>query len=301
MIVGIDEVGRGAWAGPLVVGAVALSGNEIDGLTDSKKLTARKRQVLSGIIRQSTPHIGLGWVAAKTIDKIGLSTALKIAAMQALREIEAEYDEIIIDGTIKLIDDKRVTTMKQADLLVPSVSAASIIAKVARDYYMQKIAAEYPDYGFEKHVGYGTKLHREAIEKHGPSELHRMSFAPMSAAKKPQKTVVRSIGQIAEDEAAEYLQNKGYQIVDRNWRTKYCEIDIIAIKSNMIYFVEVKYRRQANQGGGMAAITPKKLKQMQFAAELWRASHPQYKENMQLAVISMSSALPQVNDFLHLV
>lgn len=301
MIVGIDEVGRGAWAGPLVVGAVALSGNEINGLTDSKKLTAKKRQVLSGIIRKSTSHIGLGWVAAETIDKIGLSMALKVAAVQALAEIKTEYDEIIIDGTIKLIDDPRVSTLKQADLLVPSVSAASIIAKVARDFYMRKIAADYPEYGFEKHVGYGTNFHREAIAKHGPSKLHRMSFSPMSEIVVPPKPTVKSIGKIAEDEAAKYLQRKGYRVIDKNWKTKYCEIDIIAEKNNTIYFVEVKYRRQENQGGGIAAITPKKLKQMKFATEFWRVSHPKQQNNVQLAVISMSGISPQVKEFLKLV
>lgn len=298
MIVGIDEVGRGAWAGPLVVGAVALDGNTIEGLTDSKKLTAKRRQVLSGIIRKSTPHIGLGWVAAKTIDEIGLSMALKVAATQALAQIKTEYDEIIIDGTIKLIDDQRVTTLKQADLLVPSVSAASIIAKVARDYYMQKIAAEYPEYGFERHVGYGTKFHREAIAKHGPSDLHRMSFSPMSEIEVPLKSAVKGIGQVAEDEAAKYLQSKGYEIVDRNWKTKYCEIDIIAKKNGVIYFVEVKYRRQKNQGGGLAAITPKKLKQMQFAAEIWQTNHLQQAKNLQLVAIAMSGQPPRVEQFL---
>ncbi len=300
MIVGIDEVGRGAWAGPLVVGAVALGGNEIEGLTDSKKLTAKKRQTLSGIIREATPHIGLGWVSAQTIDKIGLSTALKVAARKALDEIKAEYDEIIIDGTIKLIDDPRVSTLKQADLLVPSVSAASIIAKVARDYYMQKISADYPEYGFEKHVGYGTKFHRDAIAKHGSSDLHRMSFSPMNEIVASPKPANKSIGQIAEDEAAKYLQNKGYKIIDRNWKTKYCEIDIIAKKDNVIYFVEVKYRRQENQGGGIAAITPKKLKQMQFAATLWQANHSQIREDVQLAALSMKSELPKVESFLNI-
>lgn len=298
MIVGIDEVGRGAWAGPLVVGAVALGGNEIDGLTDSKKLTAKKRQTLSGIIRRSTPHIGLGWVAAKTIDEIGLSMALKVAATQALAEIKTEYNEIIIDGTIKLVDDPRVSTLKQADLLVPSVSAASIIAKVARDYYMQKVAADYPEYGFEKHVGYGTKFHREAIVKHGPSDLHRMSFSPVSETKVLAKQPAKGIGQIAEDEAAKYLQSNGYKIIDKNWKTKYCEIDIIAKKNNVIYFVEVKYRRQANQGGGLAAITPKKLKQMQFAAKIWQTNHPRCTEDLQLAVIAMNGQPPRVQQFL---
>jgi len=301
MIVGIDEVGRGAWAGPMVVGAVALTGNEIEGLTDSKKLTAKRRQLLSGIIRKTTPHIGLGWVSARTIDEIGLSMALKVAAKQALSEIKTDYDEIIIDGTIKLIDDERVTTLKKADLLVPSVSAASIIAKVARDYYMHRISPDYPAYGFEKHVGYGTAFHRQAIENYGASDQHRMSFAPMSGLKEKKQQKSMGIGYIAEEEATSYLGDIGYKILNRNWRTKYCEIDIVAVKGDTIYFVEVKYRRQSNQGGGLAAITPKKLKQMHFAAKIWQANHSLEKRDVQLAVITMSGNPPKVEDFLKIV
>ena len=298
MIVGIDEVGRGAWAGPMVVGAVALTGNEIEGLTDSKKLTAKKRQLLSGVIRKTTPHIGLGWVSARTIDEIGLSLALKVAAKQALNEIKADYDEIIIDGTIKLIDDERVTTLKKADLLVPSVSAASIIAKVARDYYMHKISVDYPLYGFEKHVGYGTAFHRQAIENYGASDQHRMSFAPMSGLKEKKQQKLMGVGYIAEEEAESYLGGIGYKILNRNWRTKYCEIDIVAVRGETIYFVEVKYRRQPNQGGGLAAITSKKLKQMHYAAKVWQVNHSQEKRDVQLAVMTMSGNPPIVEDFL---
>src|SRR5262245_61809960 len=116
MIVGIDEVGRGAWAGPLVVGAVLLGGEKIQGLTDSKLLTKKQRVLLNLEIRQKAQAIGIGWVSAKRIDQIGLSPALKLAAKMALAHIRHDYSEIIIDGTIKLIDDPRVTIMKKADL-----------------------------------------------------------------------------------------------------------------------------------------------------------------------------------------
>jgi len=133
MIVGIDEVGRGAWAGPLVVGAVLLGGATIDGLTDSKKLTKKQREQLDLEIRQKALGIGLGWVSAKHIDRIGLTEALKLASRRAIAHIRHDYKEVIIDGTFAFLDDPRVTVMAKADLLVPSVSAASIVAKVARD------------------------------------------------------------------------------------------------------------------------------------------------------------------------
>lgn len=305
MILGIDEVGRGAWAGPLVVGAVVLGGAQIDGLTDSKKLTAPRRRALAGEIKDKAVAIGLGWVSAETIDKIGLSEALKMATRLAVKDIDAPYDEIIIDGTIKLLDDDRVTTMKQADLLVPSVSAASIVAKVARDYYMSSVVhKEHPDYNFDRHVGYGTALHSTALAEHGPIELHRLSFTPVRKAlgleiSKPKKIdkVTDTAGRRAEEVAAQYLIDQGHEILAQNWRTKLCEIDIVSQKDQTVYLVEVKYRKKQTQGDGLQAITPKKLRQMKFAARMWQHWHG-FAGDMRLSVISMSGQPPRVDDFL---
>ncbi|MDO8336050.1 MAG: ribonuclease HII [Candidatus Saccharibacteria bacterium] len=305
MILGIDEVGRGAWAGPLVVGAVVLGGQQIDGLTDSKKLTPKRRSVLAREIKEKATAIGLGWVSAETIDKIGLSEALKMATRLAVKDIDTPYDEIIIDGTIKLLDDPRVTTMKQADLLVPSVSAASIIAKVARDYYMSEVAnKDYPQYGFKKHVGYGTAIHSETLAKNGPSLLHRLSFTPVKktlgmefkSTKKSDK-ITSTAGRIAEDAAATHLEGLGFRIIDKNWRTKLCEVDVVAQKDSIVHLIEVKYRKIASHGDGLNAITPKKLKQMKFAARVWQHWHS-HNGDIQLDAISMSGTPPVVDDFL---
>jgi ribonuclease HII len=180
MVVGIDEVGRGAWAGPLVVGAVLLGDISIAGLTDSKLLSKKQRNQLDIEIRQKARAIGLGWVSAKQIDAVGLSEALKLASRRALTHIKQDYVSIIIDGTIALIDDPRVTLIKKADLLVPAVSAASIIAKVARDNYMAHMDMVFPGYTFSSHVGYGTRVHQEAINRLGVTPLHRLSFAPLA-------------------------------------------------------------------------------------------------------------------------
>lgn len=270
MIVGIDEVGRGAWAGPLCVGAVALGDVDIQGLTDSKKLTAKKREKLEVEIKQKAAGMGLGWVSAKVIDTIGLSEALKLASRRAVSQIACEYDQIIIDGTIRLIDDPRVVTMKRADLLVPSVSAASIVAKVARDEYMKILGQKFPGYGFEGHVGYGTTAHMAAIAGLGPTPVHRMSFSPLKEIEIiAPKVHVETAGEHAESEAVQYLCRQKFTIIDRNWKTKWCEIDIIAQRKGVVHFIEVKYRKKDTQGSGLAAITPKKLRQMKFAAELW--------------------------------
>ncbi len=318
MILGIDEVGRGPWAGPLVVGAVVLGGEQIEGLTDSKKLSKKRREELAEEIYQRASGLGLGWVHAHEIDTIGLSEALVLATIRAVSQVNCAYSEIIIDGTINFLKEtgkgKYVTTMKKADLLVPSVSAASIVAKVARDNYMDEQDAMYPGYGFASHVGYGTAKHRAAIEKQGVTPLHRLSFAPLvkykdveiassrnsfaqGSTRAPasgralavdvlnnQQPTTKQIGDRAEDVVGEYLRKNGYEIIERNWKTKLCEIDIVASKEDTILFVEVKHRKSNAQGGGMAAITPKKYRQIEFAANLYTHLNQLYDHNVRLAI-----------------
>jgi ribonuclease HII len=295
LAVGIDEVGRGPWAGPLVVGAVMLGDAVIEGLTDSKKLSKAKREQLAADIIAHAAAYGLGWVEPAELDAIGLSEALRLATRRAVEQITVSYHEIIIDGTVNFLEGTGkgpyVTTMKKADLLIASVSAASIIAKVARDDYMADQAELYPDYGFEDHVGYGTAKHRKAIETYGVTPLHRSSFAPIAALLGQQSVPVRSIvgtakqtGNDAESAVAAWLETEDYQIIERNWKTKFCEIDIIAEKADVTYFVEVKHRKQAGQGGGIAAITPRKLRQMMFAAEVYRKYTQTHAKDAMLAV-----------------
>ncbi len=310
MILGIDEVGRGPWAGPLVVGAVVLGGAKIDGLTDSKKLTRRRREELDVIIRAQAAGFGLGWVEPAELDQLGMSAALCLATRRAVEKITTPYNEIIIDGTINFLKDtgkgKYVTTMTKADLLVPSVSAASIIAKVARDSYMYQQHKLYPNYGFDSHVGYGTAKHRQAIDEFGVTPLHRLSFAPLKkyrVATSTDETVVsknsslttKQIGDAAETKVADYLQSKGYRVVDRNWRTKFCEIDIIAEHDGSLIFIEVKYRRNAMHGDGFEVITPTKLEQMTFAAKLYAQRFKSAPPDMRLAVASLSGDMTNVD------
>ena len=184
-ILGIDEVGRGPWAGPLVVGACVLL-EPIEGLTDSKELSAKKREILAAEIQAKAAY-GVGWIPAAEVDQLGLTAALRKACRLAVKEVKASYNEIIIDGTFNFLSDtplsKYVSVLPKADLLVPEVSAASIIAKVARDKYMAEVAAaKYPGYGFEKHVGYGTAAHKKAIYELGVCPEHRRSFKPIQAA-----------------------------------------------------------------------------------------------------------------------
>ncbi|HUD05426.1 MAG TPA: ribonuclease HII [Candidatus Saccharimonadales bacterium] len=181
LTVGIDEVGRGCWAGPLVAGAVILD-RPLAGLKDSKLLSKSQRAKLDKLIRLQSRAIGLGWVTPKEIDRIGLSQAVSLAMERALGEIMIEYGEIVIDGNVNFLPKyKNARTLVRADNLVACVSAASIVAKQARDNWMINVAArKFPQYGFDKHVGYGTLLHRQALASHGISEIHRKSFKPIA-------------------------------------------------------------------------------------------------------------------------
>jgi ribonuclease HII len=311
LILGIDEVGRGAWAGPLTVGAVVLPNLDShqlpDGifLRDSKKLNRRQRQRSADWIKVQALDIGLGWATAGEIDKIGLAAALKMAARRAVGQITANYDQIIIDGTVRLIDDQPVSTIKKADQLVASVSAASIVAKVARDSYMSRLDLVFPNYNFASHVGYGTTRHRLALTKFGISPLHRTSFAPIAEVlagfpkARPQRIplVDKTIGRQAEKVAVQYLVEVGHKIIAQNWRTRQCEIDIISIYQRTIFFTEVKYRQSASHGDGLAAITPQKLSRMRFAAKLWAKQHLA-RANLRLSAISLTDTPPKVENYI---
>ena len=321
MIVGVDEVGRGPWAGPLVMAAVVLD-CQIDGLTDSKKLSKKRREILSEEINQRAASVGIGWVSASELDEMGMSAALTECCLRALRQIKVPFHEIIIDGTVNLLKgtalESYVTTMKKADLFVPSVSAASIVAKVARDNFMTEQDQAYPGYNFAAHAGYGTAMHRAAIEKLGVTPLHRLSFAPLqkytptttaqdtssvkgltlNRCNKTQsgdggRETTRSVGNESETAAAEELVRQGYEIIERNWKTKYCEIDIVAKKKDTLYFVEVKHRKNSKSGDGLAAITPKKLNQMKFAAKFYVHSK-KLACNLQLLAVATAGTPPYI-------
>jgi ribonuclease HII len=183
MTVGIDEVGRGCWAGPVVAGAVILGDAlPVVGLKDSKKLSARQRSALDIQIRAQAKAWGIGWVTAVELDAIGLTAAVRLAMLRAIADIDVPYDDVIIDGSYNFLPEyPNVQTLVKADDTVPAVSAASIIAKVARDTYMAQMATTYPAYGFESHVGYGTARHRAALAASGICPLHRKSFGPIRA------------------------------------------------------------------------------------------------------------------------
>lgn len=315
MILGIDEVGRGPYAGPLVIGACILgdwrnseNAEWIEKLTDSKKLSAKRREEFYILIKEKALAAATGWVSSAEIDEIGLSEALRLATRRAVEQIQktkAPFSEIIIDGTMNFLVgtklEKYVSTLKKGDFLVKEISAASILAKVERDNYMAKLDAVYPEYGFGKHVGYGTAAHQKAMEEFGLTPEHRRSFRPVreiaegKITAKPktatrlktvaepkntseQKITNKQLGDQGEQTVVDFLVTARHEIVARNYKTKLFEVDIISQKNEVLYFTEVKYRSGHDFGEALDFIDKKKQQKMHLAVAGFLAIHPEYAD-----------------------
>lgn len=308
MILGIDEVGRGPYAGPLVIGACVLgdwqnseNAEWIEKLTDSKKLSAKRREELYVLIKEKALATAAGWVSSAEIDEMGLSEALRLATRRAVEQIQktkVPFSEIIIDGTMNFLVgtklEKYVSTLKKGDFLVKEISAASILAKVERDKYMAELDAVYPGYGFGKHVGYGTAAHQKAMEEFGLTPEHRRSFRPVREIAENKittkqlgdqggqmitnKITSKQLGDRGEQVVVDYLETSGHEIVARNYKTKLFEVDIISKKDKALYFTEVKYRGGSDFGAGLDFIDKKKQQKMHLAVAGFLATHPEYAD-----------------------
>lgn len=183
LVVGIDEVGRGAWAGPVTVCA-AVTGlrRPPEGLTDSKLLTPLKRTALAEVLRSWVTHHALGHASPQEIDQLGMTAALRLAAGRALDALPERPDAVILDGKHDYLGPPwRVRTVIKGDQSCVSVAAASVIAKVHRDALVAQLAQAHPTYGFDTNAGYPSPTHRAALEELGPTEHHRRSWAYLEA------------------------------------------------------------------------------------------------------------------------
>lgn len=184
VVIGVDEAGRGPLAGPVVAAACVLGPDAPGGLDDSKKLSAKRRAVLEPQIKASC-HWALGVVDAEEIDRINIFAATMLAMTRAVAALALEPDEVLIDGNMTPAGrhpDWRwpARAIVGGDGLEPCISAASILAKEHRDRLMREYARAHPHYGWESNMGYGTAQHLAALREHGPSPLHRRSFAPVA-------------------------------------------------------------------------------------------------------------------------
>lgn len=179
LIAGVDEVGRGPLVGPVVAAAVILPKNyHLEGLTDSKKLSEKKRNTFFEIIKRDAISYGIGVISAQKIDEVNIYEASKLAMIEALNNLEVKPEHVLIDA-MKLDLDVPSTSIIHGDALSLSIAAASVLAKVTRDAMMYELHQKYPMYHFDKHKGYPTKLHLECLEKYGPLENYRFTYKPV--------------------------------------------------------------------------------------------------------------------------
>lgn len=176
-ICGVDEAGRGPLAGPVCAAAVILPPNTIiDGVNDSKKLTEKKREALFDVIKETAVSYSIAYASVEEIESINILNATMLAMKRAVEGLDVKADYAMIDGNKMPPLDIDGETIVKGDAKSMSIACASILAKVSRDRLLYEYAKEYPQYHFDKHKGYGTAAHREAILKYGPCPYHRMSF-----------------------------------------------------------------------------------------------------------------------------
>lgn len=179
-VVGIDEVGRGAWAGPLVLAAYIFSPKEniLEGVNDSKKISKKKREKLSEDLKNRSLIIK---VDSEKVDKMGVGIATEWAISELIKKLNSSSTYFLIDGRFPSINFERTEMIIDGDAKFYSIACASIAAKVYRDNLMSNLSVKFPGYGFEKHVGYGTKAHLESIRNLGVTSIHRKSYKPIQA------------------------------------------------------------------------------------------------------------------------
>ena len=184
-IAGLDEAGRGAWAGPVCAAAVVLPLHQPDlprllaGVRDSKQLSPRRREQLLDTVLEIAAAVGIGWATPAEVDDVRIVAATRLAMQRAMMQLEGQVDALLLDH-IRLPEvDLPQRALPKADAHCLSVAAASIVAKVERDRLMIALDQDYPGYGFARHKGYGTRQHRTSLARLGPSPIHRTSWAPL--------------------------------------------------------------------------------------------------------------------------
>ena len=184
-VAGLDEAGRGAWAGPVCAAAVVLPLDQdelltlLDGVRDSKLLTPGRREALLPVIREIAVAVGVGWGEPGEVDLWGVVSATRLAMERAVSELQGQVDALLVDYLELPGLGLPQHSLPKADARCLSVAAASIVAKVERDRLMVALEEAYPGYGFAQHKGYGTQQHRDALARLGPSPIHRVSWRPM--------------------------------------------------------------------------------------------------------------------------
>ena len=273
---GVDEAGRGPLAGPVAAAAVILpEKHSIEGLRDSKKLTEKRREELFEEIQKEAVSIGVGIIHEDEIDRTNILAATHKAMRIAISQLNPQPKLALIDGYAlpdQIVPNRGIIG---GDDKVPPISAASIVAKVTRDRIMRNYALAYPEYGFDRNKGYGTREHISALERHMACPIHRKSFRPVKDHM-PTLTHLKEYrlgGKWGEKLAARYFVHNCYIIEEMNYNAPlYGEIDMIARNGNEIIFVEVKTATQTKLGQPEDQIDDSKMEKLENAFEIYAAA-----------------------------
>ena len=271
---GVDEAGRGPLAGDVYAAAVILDpAKPIEGLNDSKKLSEKKREALFAEIKEKAAAWSVGVATVEEIEAYNILQATFLAMRRAVDGLSIRPSLALVDGNRNPGLDIPTRLLVKGDGTSAAVAAASIVAKVSRDHYMAELDAQYPEYQFLRHKGYGTKLHYEMLDQYGESPVHRHSFLKSYYAKKG-KGAPGGTGSKGEQMAADYLTARGCEILGRNWRCPYGEIDLILRQGETLIFAEVKTRGPGMLAAPAEAVTASKRRRLLDAAALYLSQNP---------------------------
>ena len=301
-IAGVDEAGRGAWAGPVVAGAATLPldsvtlSDELLGIRDSKRLTPRRRAFFYERIVHTATALGVGIVGPAALDEMGVVSATKLAMRRALDNLATPPDYLLVDGFPLEYRGVPHEGIVGGDDLCFSIAAASIVAKVVRDEIMATLNRVFPGYVFDRHKGYGTPQHQAALSRLGPCAIHRLSYAPMrfmiqhnrpGREKGSVRRGTRRLGQLGEQLAAQHLEEQGYVICERNYRCAVGEIDIVALDGACLAFVEVRTRKSKRFGSPEESISAAKQQKLIEVAQTYLQERESLPLDWRIDVVSV--------------
>lgn len=282
LLCGVDEAGRGPLAGDVYAAAVILpKGYILEGLNDSKKLTEKKREILYDEIIQNAVSYCIAAATIEEIEQLNILNATFLAMRRAVEGLSVSPKLVLVDGNQNPHLSVHSRCVVKGDATSACIAAASILAKVARDRYMQQIAKDYPQYQFEKHKGYGTKLHYQMLDEYGVSQIHRPSFLKKYLSQKQNETQLKGVA--GEQIASEHLMKQGYSILAKNFHAPYGEVDMIAQKENILVFVEVKTRNPMGMMTAKEAVGKSKQQKLVKTAGMYLAKNDLMK-NQELRV-----------------
>lgn len=280
LIAGIDEAGRGALAGPVVSACVVFDVEDLPDIDvdDSKKLKPQERERLFDLIIRRSIDFSVYAIGPSKIDEMNIRKATSLCMERAFSLLKVSPSVTLIDGDFKPFLPSLTYNIVGGDGKSFVIASASIVAKVVRDRIMAKYDRVFPGYGFSRNKGYGTSEHLKAIERFGVTSIHRKSYMPVYENR-------RKIGSILEDLVCEQLSDRGFRIVDRNFYTRFGEIDIIAEKDGVLYFVEVRGSKSSIDPAD--SITYKKKRNLKKAIALYLSKSKLYQREYRTLFVSV--------------